>query len=93
MSRKDQLLYLLTSFCRGDYSLPAFCSAFEDVFFPAPPQVEFSTQEFEQLSILAEMVSRYSPYTEDIKKYPNVYFDDDRVRTKIHEIAKMFTII
>lgn len=38
MSKKEQLYTLLHMFLRGEYRIPVFCDAFEDIYYPDVPR-------------------------------------------------------
>ena len=83
MSKKEQLYALLNMFLRGAYRIPVFCDAFEDIYYPDVPRQELSAQELIVFDTLASIVTRFSPFSEDISAYPNVYRTEDEVRNAI----------
>ena len=83
MSKKEQLYTLLHMFLRGEYRIPVFCDAFEDIYYPDVPREELSARELAVFDALAGIVTRFSPFPEDFSAYPNVYSTEAEVRDAI----------
>ena len=86
MTKKQQLYYLLEAFNRKEYDVKTFCSAFEEVFYPDVPKEELTEFELSKFEDLAKIVVRFSPFEDEIKKLPNVYYSEEDVKNAI-EIA------
>ncbi len=87
MTKKQQLYYLLEAFSQGQYDVEKFCKAFEEVFYPDVPYDELVPDELMAFEGLAEIVVRFSPFSEDLKAYPKVYRTEDEVRKAINATA------
>jgi hypothetical protein len=85
MTKKEQLYYLLEAYAKGEYEVQTFCHAFEEVFFPDIPADELTTYELEVFEELGEKVARFSPFEEDLKKYPKTYFSSIAIDQAITE--------
>jgi len=83
MKKREQLYYLIKEYSKGQYTIKDFCEVFEEVFFPDKPSNELSPYELTVFEMLASEISRFSPYPEDIRKYPNVYKTEEDVRLAI----------
>lgn len=87
MTKKQQLYYLLEAFNQGEYNVPTFCQAFEEVFYPDVPVNELTDFELKQFDALAAIVVRFSPFEEDLKAYPKVYHTVEEVKIAIRETS------
>jgi len=85
MTKKEQLYYMLNTYNKGEYSVSAFCNAFEEVFYPDIPYDELTPHELDVLKKLGERITRFSPFEEDLKNYPKVYFSDKNINDAIKE--------
>ena len=85
-------LYLLSAYNRSQYDIRTFCQAFEQLYYPDVPLDELTSFEFEQFENLAKIVVRFSPFEEDIKAYPKVYYTEEDVKTAINTICSNLTI-
>ena len=83
MTKKQQLYYLIEEFVKGNYSVKSFCQAYEDIFYPDFPKHELTSEEVSKFEFLGGVVSRFSPFDEDVKLYPNVYFTEEQVKESI----------
>ena len=83
MSKKEQLYALLNMFLHGAYRIPVFCDAFEDIYYPDVPRQELSAKELVIFDALASIVTRFSPFPEDLSTYPGVYCTEAEVRNAI----------
>jgi len=92
MTKKEQLYYLLNAYLKKEYDVKTFCKAFEDTFYPDTPSDELTPKEYEIFEKLGEKVVRFSPFEEDLKKYPGVYFSgidiDNAINTCLSDLAK-----
>jgi len=84
MTKKQQLYFLLESFLKDSYDVDSFCKAFEGVFYPNVPYEELEVIELNAFKTLAEVVVRFSPFVEDLEKYPDVYRTENEVREAIY---------
>lgn len=84
MTKKQQLYYLLEAFSQGQYEVETFCKAFEEVFYPDVPYDELIPDELMAFEGLAEVVVRFSPFSDDLNAYPKVYRTEDEVRKAIN---------
>ena len=83
MTKKQQLYYLLEAFYRNEYDVKTFCSAFEEVFYPNVPKEELTEFELSKFEDLAKTVVRFSPFEDDLKMYPGVYYAETDVENAI----------
>lgn len=85
MTKKEELYYLISAYNKGEYDIQTFCQTFEQVFYPDIPYEELTPLELDAFQKLGEKVARFSPFEEDLKKYPKVYFSgkdiDDAIKT------------
>ena len=87
MTKREQLYYLLEAFKRGEYDIPTFCEAYEDVFYPDIPYDELTHSEVAVFKALGEIVARFSRYENDFKAYPKVYRTAEEVETAIQKAS------
>lgn len=73
MTGKEKLLYLISHYKSGNYSTDDFCNLYINAFVHENESNDFTNEEWEQFEQLMHIASRYSPYVEDIVKYPKVY--------------------
>ena len=83
MTTREQLFFLLGEYKNGKYTIPAFCDAFETVFYPDVPRDELACHELELFEMLGETIVRYTPYADDFKNYPGVYKSEAEVKLAI----------
>ena len=83
MTKKQQLYNLLAAFSCNEYDVKTFCKAYEEVFYPDIPKDELNAFELSKFETLGNIVVRFSPFEEDIKKYPKTYHTEDYVRNAI----------
>ena len=76
MTKREQLYYLLESFNKGEYSIETLCDAYLDIYYPDIPTAELTDKEASAFEALGTLISRFSPYEEDIKKFPGVYLEE-----------------
>ena len=87
MTKRQQLYYLLEAFMRSEYDVETFCNAFEEVFYPDVPFDELTAGELLLFESLAEVVVRFSPFSEDLKTYPRVYRSEEEVKEAVNNAA------
>ena len=73
MDLRCQLYYVLEEYIAGNYDTVTFCYTFFNLFYPDRPKDKLTESEFVQFEKLAKATSRFSPYDEDFKNYPNAY--------------------
>lgn len=86
MTKKQQLYYLIEEFVKGNYSVKSFCQAYENTFYPDFPKKELTSEELSKFEFLGSIVSRFSPFDEDVKLYPNTYFTEEYVKEAIFNV-------
>lgn len=91
MTAREQLFFLLKEFSEGKYTVPSFCDAFEDVFFPDIPRDELNYHEIDLFEKLGEIIARYTPYEDDLRKYPGVYKSETEVKSAIKFVLSELT--
>ena len=91
MNKRQQLYYLLDAFVKKEYSVQSFCDVFEGVFYPDPPRDELSPRELELFEALGVIVTRYTPFPEDLEKYPAVYKNESDVKNAIYTVIDKLT--
>ena len=87
MNKRQQLYYLLESFLKNEYEIQSFCDAFEKIFYPSIPGNELTPDELKLFEALGEIVTRYTPFAEDLENYPGVYKSGTDVKNAIYTIA------
>jgi len=85
MTKKEQLYYLLNAYQKKEYDVKTFCQAFEGIFYPDTPSAELTKKEYKIFDGLGEKILRFSPFEEDEKKYPKVYFSEADINRAINE--------
>ena len=83
MTKKQQLYYIVESFIDNGYDVQTFCKVFEELFYPDIPKDELSEFELSVFNYLGDVVSRYSPYNEDVKTYFGIYNSEIDVKKAI----------
>lgn len=83
MTKRQQLFYLLKSFIQDEYDVKTFCSAFEEIYYTDTPKDELSVFELSILESLANTITRFSSFDEDIKAYPYVYYGETEAKRAI----------
>ena len=87
MTKREQLYYLLEAFKRGEYDIPTFCEAYEDVFYPDIPYDELTHSELAVFKALGKVIVRFSPYEGDFKAYPGAFHTAKEVETAIQKAS------
>lgn len=83
MEAKDQLYYLLKNVKIGKYDMKAFCDLFTVTFNVECDYEELSQTEMNVFSELEQYTCRYSPFEEDLRNYPNAYYDEETIKKQI----------
>ncbi len=81
MTIKEKLYYLIKSYLLGQYDTNTFSSLFTNTFNLEVEGKELNEFEEEAFEELLRVTCRFSPYEED-SKLPNVYFNEQQVKTK-----------
>jgi len=87
MTKREQLYYLLEAFKRGEYDIPTFCEAYQDVFYPDIPYDELTHSEVAVFKALGELVARFSPHEDDFKAYPGFYRTAKEIEAAIQKAS------
>lgn len=82
---KEKIYYLLGAYTRGEYTVRTFCDVFEEVFYHEVDSKDLTPKELAVLSRLGEKVARFSPYEEDLAKYPGVYYGCEEIDKEINK--------
>lgn len=81
MDTLTQLWYLIehVGLKEKGYTVQSFCDEFFRIYYSDEAIELRNNLKNTELEKLAVAVSRYSPYSEDIEKYPNVYVSDSEI--------------
>lgn len=83
MGAKEQLYYLLKNVKIGKYDIKTFCDLFTVTFNVECDYAELSSAEMNVFSKLEEYTCRFSPFEEDLRNYPNTYYDEETIKKQI----------
>lgn len=83
MDAKRQLYYLLENVKKGKYDINTFCNLFTVTFNVECDYESLSKTELNVFSELEQYTSRFSPFAEDLKKYPNTYYNEETIKEQI----------
>jgi len=83
MEAKEQLYYLLKNVKIGKYDIKTFCDLFTVTFNVECDYAELSPAEMNVFSELEEYTCRFSPIEEDLRNYPNTYYDEETIKKQI----------
>ncbi len=93
MTKKQEFYLLLKLYDEGRYETETFCEEMERIlFFESNGISEFKGREREEVEKLAKIIERYSPFEEDLKKYPDIYNSDEDVKRAINEFCASINI-
>jgi len=81
MDDREQLMYLLEHYYKGDYDTNTFTDEFYRIYDLEMDYSLLSEMEHELMRKLSIIVGRYSPYEEDLKG-SNLYFSEDDVKNE-----------
>lgn len=82
---KEKIYYLLRAYTRGEYDVRTFCDVFEETFYHEVDSEDLTLRELKVLSELGEKLVRFSPYEEDLEKYPGVYYGCEEIDKEINK--------
>ncbi len=88
MNNTEILLYLLKGLEKNEYEAKIFCDEYVDAFKNLKANEMRNSELQLQLEDLLEMAARFSDYEEDLK-LKNVYFNEDEIKKKVHEILAL----
>ena len=85
MTEKEQLWYLIRGLMEGTYEIETFCSEFTRIYNLETDYEKLSRDENTRFKELRNMTARFSDDEEELK-IPNVYFSEEKIRSKVAEI-------
>ena len=88
MNGKDKLLYLIENYKTGNYSTDDFCSLYTNAFNHETEASDFTGEELEHYKQFMQIASRYSPYDEDLIKYPGIYNDTETINEALFKLCE-----
>lgn len=89
MTQKEQLMYLISEYHKGNYRTTIFCDEFTRILCLEKDD-SLSNKEKEIFLKSNEVFCRYSPYEEDIKS--GFLFGEDKVRKEFDTLLKKMEI-
>jgi len=85
MDAREQLLYLLEHYYKGNYTTDDFADEFSRIYDHETDYDLLSGKEHELMRELSIITGRFSSFEEDLK-IPNAYFNENDVRKKATEV-------
>lgn len=82
MNQIQKINYLILEYEKGNYRTETFCDEFVRVLYHEKDD-SVPHDLFEALKMHADVFSRFSQYEEDLKMFPNTYYDDETVSEQI----------
>lgn len=92
MTDKEKLYYLINEFIKGNYTPSVFCDEFTVQYDIETDYSILNDEENKCFGELSDMTARFSDDKEDLK-IPNLYYSEQQVRTKVHEVAEKLNIM
>ena len=92
MTDKEKLYYLIKEFIKGHYTPSVFCDEFTVQYDIETDYSELSDEENKCFSEISDMTGRFSDDKEDLK-IPNLYYSEQQVRIKVHEVSEKLNIM
>jgi hypothetical protein len=94
MTIREQILFAIQLYCRGEYETATFCDVIGGLYYFEPSGYRyFQGEEKALLDQLLAITERFSPYGDDFIKYPNVYHTEEDVKNKTMEVAKKLNLL
>lgn len=90
MTQKEQLMYLIREYHKGNYRTETFCDEFTRILCLEKDN-SLSDEEQKLFSKSDEIFARYSPYEEDIKT--GCLFDENRVKQEFNTLMQKLKVI
>ncbi|MDR2946036.1 MAG: hypothetical protein LBV79_04755 [Candidatus Adiutrix sp.] len=90
MDAREQLLYLLEHFYKGNYTTDIFADEFERIYNLELDYDTLSEAEYMLFHDLSLVAGRFSPFEDDLK-IPNVYFSEAEVKDKAAQVYLKLT--
>jgi len=87
LSQKEQLYYLLKAYKQGKYDIATFCSAYYDAYYPDKPDDSLNELEIYQFEKLADVVSRYTSFEDDLRTCPKAFASGEEIDNAIREVC------
>jgi hypothetical protein len=88
----ERLHFLLEQYLSDKINTNTFCDHFTDTYGLETESESLSALEQKLFRSLYEFTGRFSPYEEDLK-LPNVYYNEQEIRDKATETAKLLGIV
>ena len=82
MTQAEKINYLIREYKNGNYTTEIFCDQFVCILFYEEDD-SITKEEYQQLREYAEVFARFSPFEEDLRNYPNTYFDEETIKKQI----------
>lgn len=77
MTKKEKLFYLLKEYKNGNYKIATFAEEFERIFYyEAEKDLSLDEKLYKILREMADWCGRFSPFEDDLKKYPTVFITE-----------------
>ena len=91
--KKEEMVLLLKMYARGEYDTASFCNMFCDFYgFENDARSVFSGKKKAALDDLSSVAERYTNIEEDLIKYPDSYYGEERVKESFETVKKVFNI-
>ena len=84
-SDKRRIYQLIDMYLAEKIDEIAFCTAFVPSYDIELDYDTLTDEEYQALSELARIASRFSEFEEDLKNYPNIYYTKEELKRKILE--------
>lgn len=92
MGVRDEILLSLQYFAQGEYDLKTFCDVFISLYYGASSGYKlFGGVERAELDKIAQAAVRYSPFPDDIERYPNTYCSERQAGEIIRDAISRLT--
>lgn len=80
---KRKLYWLIDQYLNNVLDADTFCDEYYDSFDLNIDSDTLTKEEHDAFWALSKIVHRFSPFEDDIKKYPGTYFTEEDLRAKI----------
>lgn len=93
MTRKENLIYLLQAYYKGEYDTSVFCDLFVEIYSDGVDDPGMSRQEKTCMEEFCRLAERYSPFEDDLKMSA-FFVDEETFKEAFRELyGKYFSVL
>lgn len=93
MDMREQIILLLHSYVQGKYDFPTFCDVFSSLYYTSGGYKLFGEGDRESLDQIGAAVERFSPSSDDLRRYPKTYYSERQAREIVDNILPRLSFL